>query len=118
MAKQSGRKQTADPKNLGSSLPPGFLDFESLCLLPSFYQPETEDLRWQTHYNIRKTLFDAVFRNVKYCEYKRLHDHEEDYFAVDKIEDVGEGALDMWIEKYWSGEQARGKLIQTQKWTI
>ena len=52
------------------TLPPGFLDH--CCLLPSFYQPETDELRWATHQNIRRTLFFAVFRDIKYCEFKRL----------------------------------------------
>merc|ERR1712153_108344 len=52
------------------SLPPGFLD--DVCLLPSFYQPETNDLRWGTHQNVRRSLFFSIFRDVKYVEYKRM----------------------------------------------
>ena len=94
-----------------SKLPPGFLDFKGLCLLPSFYQPETEDLRWQTHHNIRKTLYDSVFRKIKYCEYARLKDEESDSFMIEKIEDGEEGSMDIWIEKYWSREKGNGKLL-------
>ena len=111
MANQPGRSQPPNPQQLQGTLPPGFLDVKGLCLLPSFYQPETEDLRWQTHHNVRRTLFDAVFRNIKYCEYRRLRNQEEDYFVIDKIEDDEEGAMDIWIETYWSREKARGKLM-------
>ena len=51
------------------TLPQGFLDSEGMCLLPTFYKPETEELRWSCHYNVRKMLFHSVFRNVKYCEF-------------------------------------------------
>ncbi len=50
----------------------GFADQPGICLTPSFYMPETEDLRWATHNGIRKTLFFAAFRNIKYVEFKRL----------------------------------------------
>ena len=101
-----------------SNLFPGFCDRPGLYLLPSFYKPETEDLRKTTHNNIRMTLFDSVFRKIKYCEYKRLSNQEEDYFRIKRIEPVEESIMDVWIEQYWSREKADGSLIETQKWTI
>jgi hypothetical protein len=53
-------------------VPSGFLDTNGMCVLPSFYQPETESLRWATHNNIRRTMFHHVWRSVKYVEYLRL----------------------------------------------
>ena len=53
-----------------------------MCLLPSFYQPETEALRWATHNNIRKTLWFTVFRRIKFVEFKRLKDNENDEFEL------------------------------------
>ena len=90
-----------------------------MCLLPSFYQPETEVLRWSTHLNIRKTMFYQAFRNIKYCEFKRLKNEEDDCFELDKVDpSEPEGLIDKWVETYWSHEKARGKLLQTQKWTL
>ena len=63
----------------------GFLDQSGICLLPSFYMPETETLKWSTHNGIRKTLFFSAFRNVKYIEYKRLK-NEEEHFELKSIE--------------------------------
>ena len=97
-----------------SLLPRGFLDAAGMCLLPSFYQPETEELRQSTHLNIRKTLFFAVFRNIKYCEFKRLKSEDDDYFELDKVDpNEKEGMIDKWIETNWSKEKERGKLVQT-----
>ena len=95
-----------------SQLPKGFLDAKGMCLLPSFYQPETEVLRWSTHLNIRKTMFYQAFRNIKYCEFKRLKNEEDDCFELDQVDpSEPEGAIDKWVETYWSREKARGKLI-------
>ena len=58
------------PEYADESLPSGFL--EDQIILPSFYQPETDALRWATHQNIRRTLFYSLFRDIKYCEYKRV----------------------------------------------
>ena len=50
----------------------GFLDQKGICLSPSFYMPENEDLRWGTHNGIRKTLFFSIFRDIKFAEFRRL----------------------------------------------
>ena len=100
-------------------LPKGFLDAPGMCILPSFYQPETEELRWATHLNIRKTLNFAVFRNIKYCEFKRLKNEDDDFFELEKVDpSEKEGFIDSAVETYWTKEKERGKLLQTQKWTI
>ena len=115
-ANQMGKKRIAEESKL---LPDGFLNAASMCLLPTFYQPETEELRWATHLNIRKTLFFSVFRNIKYCEFKHLKNEEDDFFELELVDpSEKEGMLDKMIEQYWSNEKARGKLVQTQKWTI
>ena len=103
----------AESLTSGANLFPGFCDRKGLYLLPSFYKPETEDLRRTTHNNIRLTLFESVFRNIKYCEYKRLKNQEEDYFRIKKIEPEKEGQMDLFIEKYWSKEKTDGNLIET-----
>ena len=80
-------------------LPDGFLNAPGMCLLPTFYQPETEELRWATHLNIRKTLFFQVFRNIKYCEFKHLKSEDDDFFELDKVDpNESEGTLDKLIE--------------------
>ena len=91
--------------------PKGF--FDGMCLLPSFYQPETEDLRWATHNNVRKSLFFAVFRNIKYTEFQRLKDEKEDFFELmDPLEVTDqEGWIDLFVEKYWSKEKTNARLI-------
>ena len=99
------------------SLPKGFLDAPGMCVLPSFYMPETEELRWATHYNVRMTLFFSIFRNVKFCEFKRLKSNQ-DSFELGEIEQTEEGLVDKMIETYWSKEKVTGKLLQTQLWTI
>ena len=100
-------------------LPRGFLDAAGMCLLPTFYQPETEELRWATHLNIRKTLFFAVFRNIKYCEFRRLKSEDNDFFELEKVDpNEPEGTIDKLVEQYWSKEKERGRLVQTQKWTL
>lgn len=86
-------------------LPNGFLNAPGMCLLPSFYQPETEELRWSTHLNIRKTLFFGVFRNIKYCEFQRLKSEQNDWFELEKVDPIEkEGWLDQWVEKNWTKE--------------
>ena len=99
------------------SVPEGFLDQPGLCVLPSFYMPETESLRWCTHNNIRKTLFYQQFRNLKYCEFKRLR-NEADSFVLDKVELCEEGVIDKFIEQYWSKEKETGKLVETTMWSV
>ena len=96
--------------------PKGF--FDGMCLLPTFYQPETESLRWATHNNIRKTLFFSVFRNIKQAEYKNLKDEENDSFElIEPIENSQhEGWVDWFIETYYSKEKQSGKLLQIQIW--
>ena len=86
------------------------MDQTGICLQPSFYMPETEDLRWATHNGIRKTLFFATFRNVKFIEYKRLKS-EDDFFELKTIEPCEEGFIDSFIDTYITREQIRGKLI-------
>ena len=87
-------------------LPVGFLDSAGMCLLPSFYQPETEMLRWSCHLNIRKTMFFSVFRKIKYCEFKRLKNEDEDYFELEKVDPTEREALfDKLVESYWSKEK-------------
>mgnify|MGYP000891427377 CR=1 FL=1 len=100
-------------EEMAHALPTGFLDAPGMCILPSFYQPETEDLRWATDFNIRKTLFFSVFRSVKYVEFKRLVDQEKDFFELESIEPLenGEGWIDKFVEKYISKEATRGKLL-------
>ena len=115
-ANSMGTQEIRDEAKL---LPVGFLNAPGMCLLPTFYQPETEDLRWATHLNIRKTLFYTLFRKVKYCEFKRLKNGEDDYFELENIDpNDKEGWLDTFVESYWSKEKERGKLIETQKWTF
>ena len=75
------------------SLPPGFLD--DVCLLPSFYQPETNDLRWATHQNIRRSLYFAAFRDIKYCEFRRMQKgYPDGNFQLGAVEKTDEGWLD------------------------
>ena len=93
-----------------ASIPKGFLDNEDICLLPTFYQPETQELKWATHNNVRKTLFYSMWRNLKYCAFKRLKS-ENDSFELDSVTEGVEGLFDLFIEKYWSKEKIRGKLI-------
>ena len=102
-----------------SYLPKGFIDAPGMCLLPTFYQPETEELRWSTHLNVRKTLFFGVFRNIKFCEFKRLKNEDDDFFELEKVDpNEPEGTFDKWIETKWSKEKERGRLIQCQRWTL
>ena len=70
-----------------------FSDQPGLCLQPSFYMAENEDLKWGTHNGIRKTLFFAIFRDIKYVEFKRLKSKDE-FFELGKIEQWEEGWLD------------------------
>ena len=90
----------------------GFLDQPGICLIPSFYMPETDALKWSTHNGIRKTLFFSAFRNVKYIEYKRLK-NEEEYFELKSIEPWDQGFIDKFIDTYIGGELKTAKLIQT-----
>lgn len=53
-------------------VPEGFLD--RICVLPSFYMPETEDLKITTHNNIKRILFFHTWRSIKYVEFQRLND--------------------------------------------
>ena len=83
-----------------------------MCLLPSFYKPETEELRWSSHYNVRKLLFFNTFRSIKYCEFKRLKGDDSSFELLEIVSDaLSEGWMDKAIEKYWSKEKANGKLI-------
>jgi len=101
-------------KEEAKHIPDGFLNAPGMCILPQFYMPETEELRWATHLNIRKSLFFNVFRSVKYCEFKRLKSEEEDFFELEKIVPLkDEHLIDKVIEKFWSGEKQRGKLLET-----
>ena len=95
----------------------GFLDQEGICLQPTFYMPENEELRWSTHNGIRKTLFFSIFRSVKYLEYKRLQ-NEQEFFELGKITPWEEGLLDRFVENFVTREKATGRLIQTQKWSV
>lgn len=79
--------------------------------------PETEDLKWATHHNIRKTMFFHVFRSVKFCEFRRLKS-EDDSFELQSVAESKEAWLDSLIETYWSKEKATGKLLQTSMWTM
>lgn len=77
---------------------------------------------------MRKTLFYAVWRQIKYCEFKNLSNQDEDSFALESIVAASDGGnesvvpadtyLENLIETYWSKEKQRGRLLQTQKWTI
>ena len=92
-------------------------------MLPSFYKPETEELKWSCHYNVRKMLFMDVFRNLKYCEFKRLK-NDEATFELGQISadpsdpNCKEHLFDRLIETYWSDEKRRGKLVEISKWTV
>mmetsp|Transcript_22207 Transcript_22207/g.29716 ORF Transcript_22207/g.29716 Transcript_22207/m.29716 type:complete len:108 (+) Transcript_22207:243-566(+) len=56
---------------------------------------------------------------MKYCEFKRLKSEQDDFFELDRVDpNEQEGAIDKFIEQYWSKEKERGRLVQTQKWTI
>ena len=79
--------------------------------------PENEDLKWGTHNGIRKTLFFAIFRDIKYVEFKRLKSKDE-FFELGKIEQWEEGWLDKFLERYVTKEVYAGKLLQTQKWLM
>ena len=98
-------------EEIESTVPKGFLDSKDLCVLPTFYQPETEELRWATHQTIRKTLFGHVWRQVKYCEFKRLKS-EHDFFELESVKTAEEGFFDTMVDQYWSQEKQRGKLLQ------
>ena len=92
------------------SLPPGFLD--DICLLPSFYQPETNELRWATHQNVRRSLFFSIFRDIKYVEFKRMQwFYSKGSFQIDSFEKSQEGFVDTFFEKYITKEKSRGRLI-------
>ena len=86
------------------SIPKGFLD--DVLLLPSFYQPETEELRWATHANIVKSMFYTLWRDIKWCEFKRLNSGGT--FQLGEIIKDHETWFDKW---YTSEETRRGKLI-------
>ena len=86
------------------------MDQKGICLQPSFYMPETEDLRWTTHNGIRKTLFFSIFRDIKYVEYKRLTSQQE-YFELRRVEPWEEGWLDKFLEKYITKEVQTGRLM-------
>ena len=76
-------------------------------------------MRQSTYLNIRKTLFFAVFRNVKYCEFRRLKNEEDDYFELESVTaGEPEGLYDKFVETYWSKEKERGKLIECQRWAL
>ena len=81
------------------------------------YQPETEALWWATHNNIRKTLFFALFRSIKYVEYKRLVD-DRDGFTLDKVTESKESLIDKFLDTYWGKEMQRGKLMQVSLWQM
>ena len=51
-----------------------------------------------------------MWRNLKYCAFKRLKS-ENDSFELDSVTEGVEGLFDIFIEKYWSKEKIRGKLI-------
>lgn len=106
-----------DLKKEAKHVPAGFLDGPGLCLLPTFYMPETEDLRWATHNNIRKTMFFHVFRSVKFCEFKRLK-NETDSFELRSVTEGAEGWIDKLVETHWSKEKETGVLKQTSIWTM
>ena len=81
--------------------------------------PENEQLKWATHNNVRRTLFFSVFRSIKYVEFKRLKNEEEDFFElVTPIEKDKEGFIDKFIENYITKEKVGGKLIDVQKWRV
>lgn len=87
----------------------GFL--EDHILSPSFYMPENEELKISTHNNIRKTMFYSVFHNIKFLEFKRLKSEDEYFELKEPIEAWKEGYIDYYVEKYFSKEKARGKLL-------
>ena len=91
-------------------VPSGFLDTNGMCVLPSFYQPETESLRWATHNNIRRTMFHHVWRSVKYVEYLRLQS-ESDSFDFNQVTPGRESWFDIFVETYISGEKKTGRLL-------
>uniref|UniRef100_A0A7S3CTP8 Uncharacterized protein n=1 Tax=Strombidium rassoulzadegani TaxID=1082188 RepID=A0A7S3CTP8_9SPIT len=99
---------------LDNSVPPGFLD--DVCLLPTFYQPETEQLKWATHQNIRKSIYFQAFRDIKYCEFKRLSKLKSSYpdatFQLGEVVKAEEAYFDKLIDKLTTREIERGgKLI-------
>ena len=79
--------------------------------------PETEELRWNTHNSIRKTLFFSAFRLIKYTEYRRLSS-EDDSFELKTITPWSEGFLDRVIDTYITREKRDGRLVQTQRWEM
>ena len=99
------------------TLPEGFLD--DVCLLPTFYQPETDELRWATHQNIRRTLFFSLFRDIKYCEFKRMQwAYPDGTFQLNKIEKTHDGRISSLIEQYLTKEKVRGRMIDSYLLTI
>ena len=99
------------------TLPEGFLD--DICLLPTFYQPETDELRWATHQNIRRTLFFSLFRDIKYCEFKRMQwAYPDGTFQLNKIEKTHDGRISSLIEQYLTKEKVRGRMIDSYLLTI
>lgn len=84
-------------------------------VLPTFYQPETKELAFATHNNIRRSMFFAAFRSVKYVEYKHLS-NKQDSFDFDRVEKTGthseEGYIDWAWETYGPGNEKKdGKLL-------
>ena len=48
-------------------------------------------------------MFFAVFRNIKYCEFKHLKNEDDDYFELEEVDPAEkEGMIDSFLEKYWS----------------
>ena len=73
-------------------------------------------LRWATHFNIRKTLFYAAWRQIKYCEFKHLSNQNEDSFELESIVADSEKVpadtnIEKLIETYWSKEKLKGRLL-------
>ena len=60
-------------------------------------------------------MFYSVFRDIKYCEYKRLSSGN---FQLGTIVPCNEGLIDSLYEKYISKEKARGRLIQAYLFTM
>ena len=76
-------------------------------------------MRQSTHLNVRKTLFFGVFRNIKYCEFKRLKNEQDDFFELEEVDpEEPEGTIDKLVETYWTKEKEHGKLVECQRWTL
>ena len=89
--------------------------FSDVILRPSFYMPETDELKFGTHNNIRRTIFFATFQRIKELEYSYLK-RDEDFFEFVRLDNnASEGWIDFMLDRYLSKDRG-SRVVGVQKW--